>query len=138
MTRLPTVEATSRGSKKGGETSTRGTRLTCRSGGSGRANENMVFEWIGGWTRQRTILIERSDYQPGSLLRSLIGPVTSESLRFSLACVLSFHCQRCADSSAVCKIEAGRHFPLETVVESSHEEVLLFQVSVYLVNIILG
>jgi hypothetical protein len=84
--------------------STRGTRLICRSGGSDRANENRLFEWIGGWTRRRTILIERSDYQPYSLLRSLIGPVTSKSLGFSLACILVFYCQRRADSPAVCNI----------------------------------
>jgi hypothetical protein len=80
MTRLPTIEAASRRTRESGETSTKGTRLICRSGGSGRTNENGLFERIGGWTRRRTILIKRSDYQPGSLLRSLIRPVTSKSL----------------------------------------------------------
>jgi hypothetical protein len=80
MTRLSTVEAANGGTREGGEMSTRGTRLICRSGGSGRTNENRLFERIGGWTRRRMILIKWSDYQPGSLLRSLIGPVTSKSL----------------------------------------------------------
>jgi hypothetical protein len=84
--------------------STRGTRLICQSGGSGRANENRLFERIGGWTRRRTILIKWSDYQPGSLLRSLIGTVSSKSLGFSLACILGFYCQRRADSSTISKI----------------------------------
>jgi hypothetical protein len=84
------------------------------------------------------ILIEWSDYQPGSFLRSLIGSVTPKSLGFSLPCILGFYCQRRADSSAVRKIQTGSHFPLEPVIESSHEAVLLFQVSVYLVNCILG
>jgi hypothetical protein len=80
MTRLSVVEAASGRTREGEETSTRGTRLTCISGGSGRTNENRLFEWIGGWMRRRTILIKRLDYQPGSLFRSLIGPVTSKSL----------------------------------------------------------
>jgi hypothetical protein len=104
MTRLSTVEAASGRIRESGETSTRGTRLICRSGGSGRANENRLFEWIGGWTRRWTILIKRSDYQPSSLLRSLIRPVTSKSIWLSLACVLGFYNQCRADSSTVSKI----------------------------------
>jgi hypothetical protein len=80
MTRLSTVEVASGGTREGGQMSTRGTRLICRSGGSGRMNENRLFERVGRWTRRRTILIKRSDYQPGSLLRSLIRLVTSKSL----------------------------------------------------------
>jgi hypothetical protein len=80
MTRLSTVEAASRRTRESREMSTRGTRLICRSGGSGRTNESRLFERIGRWTRRTTILIKRSDYQPGSLLRSLIRPVTSKSL----------------------------------------------------------
>ena len=65
MSRLPTIEAASWGTREGGETSTRGTRLIFWSGGSGRADEDKLFKWVGGWTRWRTVLIERSDYQPG-------------------------------------------------------------------------
>jgi hypothetical protein len=80
MTRLSIVEAASRRTREGEEMSTSGTRLICRSGVSCGMNENRLFERIGGWTRRRTILIKRSDYQPGSLLRSLNGPVTSKSI----------------------------------------------------------
>jgi hypothetical protein len=80
MSRLSAVKASSGRTRESGETSTRGTRLICRSGGSGRTNENRLLERIEGWMRRRTILIKRSDYQPGSLLRSLIRPVTSKSL----------------------------------------------------------
>jgi hypothetical protein len=138
MTRLSTVEAACRRTRESGESSTRGTQLICRCRGSGRTNENRLFERIGGWTRRRTILIKRSDYKPGSLFRSLIRPVTSKSLSFSLAYVLSFYCQRCADSSTVCKIQTGGHFPLEPVVESPHEAILFLQVNIHLINSILG
>ena len=37
--------------------------------GSGRADEYRLFEGVGGWTRQRSIFIERSDYQPLLLFR---------------------------------------------------------------------
>jgi hypothetical protein len=70
--------------------------------------------------------------------QALIGPVTSESLRLSWACVLSFYCQRSADSPAVCEIKAGCHLSLKPVVEASHEAIFLFQVSIYLINCILG
>jgi hypothetical protein len=60
--------------------STRGTRLICGGGGSGRTDKNRLFEGVGGWTWQRTILVKRSDYQPLSFLKSLIGPVASIAL----------------------------------------------------------
>jgi hypothetical protein len=53
--------------------STRGTRLICCGGGSGRTDKNRLFERVGGWARFRTILIKRSDYQPLSFLRPLLG-----------------------------------------------------------------
>jgi hypothetical protein len=67
-----TVEATSRRTRETRETSTRGTRLIGRSGGSIGTNENSLLEGIGRWAMRRTILIKRSDHQPGSLLRPLI------------------------------------------------------------------
>jgi hypothetical protein len=104
MSILPTIKAASWGARESRETSTRGTRLTCWSGGSGKVDEDRLFEGVGGWTRWRMVLIERSDYQPFLLFRPLIGPVTSKSLRLSQACMLSFHCQRCADSPTVGEI----------------------------------
>jgi hypothetical protein len=83
-------------------------------------------------------LIERSDYQPLSLFRPLTGHVTSESLRLPWAYVLCFYCQRCADSPAVGEIKAGGHLSLKPVIEASHKANLLFQVSIYLINCILG
>jgi hypothetical protein len=84
------------------------------------------------------VLIERSDYHPLSLFRPVIGPVSSESLRFSWACMLSFYCQRCADSPTIGEIKAGGYLSLKPVVEASHKAILLFQVSIYLINCILG
>ena len=138
MTRLPTVEAASGRTREGEETSTRGTRLICRSGGSGRTNENRLFKRIGGWTRRRMILIERLDYQPSALLRPLIGPITPKSLGFSLACILGFYCQCRADSSAVSKVQTCCHFPLKPVIESPHKTILFLQICIYLINGILG
>jgi hypothetical protein len=87
---------------------------------------------------QRTILIKRSDYQPSSLLKSLIRLVTTKSLGLSIACILCFYDQCRTDRSAVSKVQASSHFPLEPIVESPHEAIFLLQVSVYLVNRILG
>jgi hypothetical protein len=83
-------------------------------------------------------LIKRLDYQPLSLFRPLTGPITSNSLRFSRTCVLSFNCQRCADSPVVGEIEAGGHLSLKPVIEASHETIDLFQVSINLIDCILG
>jgi hypothetical protein len=69
---LSTVEATRGRTREGRETSTWGTRLIGRSGGSSGTNENRLLEGIGKWARRRTILIKRSDHQPGSLLTPLI------------------------------------------------------------------
>jgi hypothetical protein len=83
------------------------------------------------------VLIERSDYQPLSLFRPLTGPVTSKSLRFFWACMLSFNCQRYADSPAVGEIKAGGHLSLKPAIEASHETIPLFRVSINLINCIL-
>src|SRR5699024_12276045 len=58
--------------------------------------------------------------------------------RLSWACMLSFNCQRCADSPAIEEIEASGHLSLKPVIEASHEAILLLQVSIDLVNCILG
>jgi hypothetical protein len=92
VSRLPTIEATSRWTRECRETSTRGTRLSCWSGGSGRVDEYRLFKRVGGWTWWRTILIERLDHQPLLLLRPLVGPVTSIALWLSWACILGFNC----------------------------------------------
>ena len=55
-----------------------------------------------------------------------------------MACVLGFYGQCRADSSAVSKIQASGHFPLEPVVESPHEAILFLQISIYLIGGILG
>ena len=52
--------------------------------------------------------------------------------------MLSFNCQRGADSPAVGEVEASGHLLLQPVIEASHEAVLLFQVSVDLINGVLG
>jgi hypothetical protein len=52
--------------------------------------------------------------------------------------VLSFNCQRCADSPVVGEIEAGGHLSLKPVIEASHETIDLFQVSINLIDCILG
>jgi hypothetical protein len=52
--------------------------------------------------------------------------------------VLSFYCQRCADSPAVGEIKAGGHLSLKPVIEASHKTIPLFQVSIDLINCILG
>jgi hypothetical protein len=52
--------------------------------------------------------------------------------------MLSFYCQCCADSPAVREIKAGGHLSLKPVVKASHKAILLFQVSIYLINCILG
>jgi molybdenum-dependent DNA-binding transcriptional regulator ModE len=46
MSGLPTVEATTGGTGKGREMSTRGTRLIGRSGGSSGMNKDGLLEWI--------------------------------------------------------------------------------------------
>jgi hypothetical protein len=46
MSGLSTVEATTGGTGKGRETSTRGTRLIGRSGGRSGANKYGLFEWM--------------------------------------------------------------------------------------------
>jgi hypothetical protein len=46
MSGLPTVEATTRGTGKSRETSTRDTRLIGRSGGSSGTNKDRLLEWI--------------------------------------------------------------------------------------------
>jgi hypothetical protein len=40
--------------------------------------------------------------------------------------MLSFYCERCANSSAVCEIKAGGHLSLKSVVEASHKTIFLF------------
>jgi hypothetical protein len=80
MSGLSTVEAPIGRTGKGRETSIKGTRLIGRSGGSSGTNKDGLLEWICRWARRRTILIERSDYQPCSLLRSLIGSLTRITL----------------------------------------------------------
>jgi hypothetical protein len=92
ISRLPTIEATSRWTRECRETSTRGTRLSCWVGGSSRADECRLFKGVGGWMRWRTVLIERSDHQPLSLFRPLVGPVTSKALWLPLASILGFNC----------------------------------------------
>jgi hypothetical protein len=52
--------------------------------------------------------------------------------------MLSFNYQRSADSPTVGEINACGHLSLKPVVEASHEAILLFQVSIDLVNCILG
>ena len=52
--------------------------------------------------------------------------------------MLGFNCQRGADSPVVGEIEAGGHLSLKPVIEASHKAILLFQVSIYLINCILG
>jgi hypothetical protein len=68
---LATIEAATRGTGKGRETSTRGTRLIGLGGGRSGMNEHELSEGICGWARRRMLWIERSDYQPCSLFRSL-------------------------------------------------------------------
>jgi hypothetical protein len=46
MSRLPTVQATTGGTRKGREMSTRGTRLIGRSRGSSETNKDGLLEWI--------------------------------------------------------------------------------------------
>jgi hypothetical protein len=46
MSRLSTIEATTGGTGKGRETSTRGTRLIGRNGGGSGTNKYGLFEWI--------------------------------------------------------------------------------------------
>jgi hypothetical protein len=46
MSRLPTVEALIGGTGNSRETSTRGTRLIGRSGGSSGTNKDRMLEWI--------------------------------------------------------------------------------------------
>jgi hypothetical protein len=55
-----------------------------------------------------------------------------------MACVLGFYSQCRVDSSALSKIQAGDHFLLEPVVEAPHEAILFLQISIYLINDILG
>jgi hypothetical protein len=52
--------------------------------------------------------------------------------------MLSFNCERCADSPTVGEIKAGGHISLKPVIETSHKAILLFQVGINLVNCILG
>jgi hypothetical protein len=52
--------------------------------------------------------------------------------------MLSFYCQRGADSAVVCEIKAGGHLSFKPIVEASHKAILLFQVNIYLINCILG
>jgi hypothetical protein len=52
--------------------------------------------------------------------------------------MLSFYCQRCVDSPDVGEIMVGGHFSLKPVIEASHEANPLFQVSINLINCILG
>ena len=46
VSRLSTIEATSGRTGESRETSTRGTQLIGRSGGSSGTNKDMLFEWI--------------------------------------------------------------------------------------------
>jgi hypothetical protein len=55
-----------------------------------------------------------------------------------MACVLGFYDQCRANSSAVSKIQAGGHFPLEPVVESPHKTISFLQISIYLIDGTLG
>jgi hypothetical protein len=84
------------------------------------------------------ILIKRSDHQPLSLFRPLVGPVTSIALRLSWACIVGFNCQRCADSPAIGEVEAGGHFPLQPVIKTPHKTIFLLQISFDLIDGILG
>jgi hypothetical protein len=52
--------------------------------------------------------------------------------------MLSFNCQRCADSPAVGEIKAGDYLSLKPVIKASHKTIPLFQVSIDLINCILG
>jgi hypothetical protein len=45
--------------------------LGCLGGGRSGMNEHGLSEGICGWARRRTICIERSNYQPCPLFRSL-------------------------------------------------------------------
>jgi hypothetical protein len=101
MSRLSTIKAAYWRAWESGETSTRGTRLICWGGGSGRTDKDRLFERVGGWVWWRTILIKRLDYQPLSFLRPLIGPVASIDLLFSRACIFGFDCQCRTDSPAI-------------------------------------
>jgi hypothetical protein len=49
MPGLSIVEAACRRAGKSRETSAKGTRLICSSGGSGRTDENWLLEREGGW-----------------------------------------------------------------------------------------
>jgi hypothetical protein len=71
MSRLATIEAATRGTEKCRETSTRGTQLIVLGGGRSRTIEHGLSEGICGWARRRTVWIEKSDYQPCFLFRSL-------------------------------------------------------------------
>jgi hypothetical protein len=48
---LSTVQATGGRTRESRETSTRGTWLIGRSGGSSGTNKNRLLEWIGRWAR---------------------------------------------------------------------------------------
>jgi hypothetical protein len=55
-----------------------------------------------------------------------------------MVCVLGFYDQCRADSSAVSKVQTGCHFPLKPVIKSPHEAILFLQISIYLIDSILG
>jgi hypothetical protein len=52
--------------------------------------------------------------------------------------MFGFNCQHRADSPAVSEVETSGHFPLQPVIETSHKTIFLLQISIDLINGILG